>query len=97
MMKALSLGGSLLQGRVESVGWGQQDAPPPLQHSVSREHSNAVRRGGCTVALHVRVHLREARLDVGLCAALPHGPEAESLGWVVQLCRARQWSDPLGC
>lgn len=43
---------------------------------------------GRAVAPHVRVHLGEALLDVGLGAALPHGAEVEALGRVVQL-RAR--------
>lgn len=51
----------------------------------SREHGHSVWSGRCAVATHVCVHLGEARLDVGLRAALPHGAKAEALGRVVQL------------
>lgn len=64
-------------------------AQPPAP--ASREHGDAVGRGGRTVAPHVRVHLWEALFDVGLRTALPHGAEAEALGRVVQL-RASDWS-----
>lgn len=90
MMKALSLGGSLLWSRMVqgqqalSDRWPSDAAQYPAD---SREHGHSVWSGGRTVAPHVRVHLREARLDVGLCAALPHGAEAEALGRVVQLQR----------
>lgn len=88
MMKALSLGGSLLWGRTRQ---GQQGVsrrrPSEAARSPqnSREHGHSVWSGGCAVATHVRVHLGEASLDVGLRAALPHGAKAEALGRVVQL------------
>lgn len=87
-------------GRVAPAGLGEgvsirlglgvrPGAPPPAP--ASREHGDAVGRGGRTVAPHVRVHLWEALFDVGLRTALPHGAEAEALGRVVQL-RASDWS-----
>lgn len=90
MMKALSLGGSLLWSRMVQGQQALSDRWPSdaTQYPAdSREHGHSVWSGGRTVAPHVRVHLREARLDVGLCAALPHGAEAEALGRVVQLQR----------
>ena len=42
------------------------------------------------MAPHVRVHLREAFLDVGLSAALPHRAETEALRRVVQLRASAQ-------
>lgn len=99
MMKALSLGGSLLWGcgGGEHLPW-KASLPPPrppilLYALASREHGNAMGCCGYAVLLHVRVHLREALLDVGLCTALPHSAKAEALGRVVQLW-AGEWSVP---
>lgn len=98
MMKALSLGGSLLWGRTvqgQQVLSGRWPSKATQYPADSREHGHSMWSGGRTVAPHVCVHLREARLDVGLCAALPHGAEAEALGRVVQL--RRRSAQPAAC
>lgn len=59
--------------------------PPPPPRGASREHGDAVGRGGRAVAPRVRVHARKALPDVGLRAALPHGAHAEALRRLVQL------------
>ncbi|EAW69577.1 hCG2003344, partial [Homo sapiens] len=88
MMKALSLGGSLLLG--PGAGVSHRPAHPTPRPRLtprpgSREHGDAAGRGGRAVAPHVCVHVGEALLDVRLGAALPHGAEAEALRRVVQL------------
>lgn len=52
---------------------------------VLLQHVHAFWGGGLVEAPHVVVHLREALLHVILGAALPHRPEAEAQGGMVQL------------
>lgn len=96
MMKALSLGGSLLWSRTRQGQQGLSGRRPSEATGYptdSREHGHAVWSGGCAVAPHVRMHLGEARLDVGLRAALPHSTKAEALGRMVQLQRrSARWA-----